>query len=50
MRKDEQGMEISIIKGDDYEQVKVSQGAGAVPDPRVAGPSIYFDSRLDKMA
>ena len=49
MNKDEKGTEISVIKGDGFEQVKVSQGAGAVPDPRVAGPSIYFDSRLDTM-
>ena len=42
-------MEVSVIKGEEYEQVKVSAGAGKVPDPRVAGPSIYFDSRLDNM-
>ena len=50
MSKDEMGREISLVKGKDYEQVKVSQGAGSVPDPRIAGPSIYFDTRLDKAA
>ena len=50
MNKDEKGMEVSLIKGQGYEQVKVSQGAGTVPDPRVAGPSIFFDSRLDNVA
>ena len=50
MSKDEGGIEVSLIKGEDYEQVKVSKGAGSVPDPRIAGPSIYFDSRLDNMA
>ena len=49
MNKDEKGMEVSLIKGQGYEQVKVSQGAGTVPDPRVAGPSIFFDSRLDNV-
>jgi hypothetical protein len=28
--------------------VKVSAGAGTTPDPRVAGPAIYFDTRLDQ--
>ena len=50
MSKDEDGREISLIKGKDYEQIKVSQGVGSVPDPRIAGPSIYFDTRLDKAA
>ena len=47
MQKSEDGVEVRVIKGQDYEQVKISSGAGTVPDPRVAGPSIYFDSRLD---
>ena len=50
LAKEEDGLEISMIKGDDFEQVKVSTMAGKVPDPRVAGPSIYFDSRLDMPA
>ena len=49
MQKSEDGVEVSLIKGQNYEQVKVSQGTGAVPDPRVAGPSIYFDTRLDSV-
>ena len=47
MQKSEEGVEVSLIKGQNYEQVKISAGAGSVPDPRVAGPSIFFDSRLD---
>ena len=47
MQKSEEGVEVSHIAGRDFEQIKVSAGAGSVPDPRVAGPSIFFDSRLD---
>ena len=47
MQKSEEGVEVSLIEGSNYEQVKVSAGAGTTPDPRVAGPSIYFDSRLE---
>ncbi len=45
-------MEVSLIKGADYEQLQVSQG-GAVKgntDPRVGGAKIIFDSRLDKFS
>jgi hypothetical protein len=45
-------MEVSVIKGGNFEQVQVSQG-GAVsdnPDPRVGGAKIIFDSRLDKFS
>ena len=48
MQKTEEGQEVSLIQGSDYEQVKVAPASGAVPDPRIAGPSIYFDSRLDQ--
>lgn len=47
MQKNDDGLEVSLIKGGGYEQVKVASQTGSVPDPRVAGPSIYFDSRLD---
>lgn len=47
MQKSEDGVEVSLVKGGDYEQVKVRSAASAVPDPRVAGPSIFFDTRLD---
>ena len=42
-------MEVKLIKGDTFEQVQVRQ-KGSTPDPRVAGPKIIFDSRLDKMS
>ena len=45
-------MEVSLIKGADYEQLQVSQG-GAIKgntDPRVGGAKIIFDSRLDKFS
>ena len=38
---------MSIIEGGDYDQVKIQSGQGSVPDPRVAGPAIFFDSRMD---
>ena len=41
-------MEVKVIKGDTYEQLTVKQ-VGASPDPRVAGPRIIFDSRLDNV-
>jgi len=47
MQKSEDGVEVSHIKAGDYEQVRVQSSANAVPDPRVAGPAIFFDSRLD---
>jgi len=34
--KDE--MEVRLLQGKDFEQVKVSQGLNFKPDPRVAGP------------
>ena len=43
-------MEVTHIKGADFEQLQVAQG-GAVKgntDPRVGGAKIIFDSRLDK--
>ena len=45
-------MEVSIIKGDNYEQVQVSQGGAvsSIQDPRVGGAKIIFDSRLDKFS
>ena len=46
-KEDSTGVEVKLIKGENFEQVKVSSPAGTVPDPRVAGPAIYFDSRLD---
>lgn len=51
MQKSDDGVEVSHIKGGDYEQVKVATATanGAVPDPRVAGPSIYFDTRMDSV-
>lgn len=49
MQKSDDGVEVSLIKGGDYEQVKVATATGSVPDPRVAGPSIYFDSRMDSV-
>ena len=48
MQKSEDGVEVSLVEGGDYKQVKVSSASGSVPDPRVAGPAIYFDSRLDQ--
>ena len=39
-----------MIEGGSFEQVKVAPASGAVPDPRIAGPSIFFDSRLDSGA
>ena len=50
MQKTEEGREVSLIQGGDYEQVRVAPASGAVPDPRIAGPSIFFDSRLDSAA
>ena len=47
MKQDEAGRQVSHIKGQDYEQIKISAEAGAVPDPRIAAPSIIFDTRLD---
>lgn len=46
MKKAENGMEIRHIQGEDYEQVKVQYNTGTVPDPRVGGSSITFDSRM----
>ena len=48
MQKSEEGVAVSLIKGGDYEQVKIQSAANTVPDPRVAGPAIFFDSRLDQ--
>jgi len=45
--KKEDGLKVSHVQGQDYEQVEVSSGAGDVPDPRIGGTSIFFDSRLD---
>ena len=42
-------MEVKIIEGDDFQQIQVSTG-GDTPDPRVVGPKIIFDSRLDKFS
>lgn len=51
--EEDDGVNISVIKGrsktgESYEQVKVSASNGAVPDPRIAGAQIFFDSRLDR--
>jgi hypothetical protein len=48
LKKEENGLEVIYIKGSNYEQVKISTNSGAVPDPRVGGSSIIFDSRLDQ--
>lgn len=40
-------MEFKFVEGENYEQVRVTT-QGETPDPRVAGPKIIFDSRLDK--
>lgn len=48
LKKDQDsGMEVKLIESDSYSQVQVSS-LGESPDPRVAGPKIIFDSRLDK--
>ena len=47
MQKTDEGQEVKFIEGSNFEQVKVAPAAGSVPDPRIAGPSIFFDSRLD---
>jgi hypothetical protein len=44
----EGGVEVSYIKGGEYEQVQVHAGATDTSDPRVGGSKIIFDSRLDK--
>ena len=49
MRQEGEGRQVSHVKGENYEQIKVSAEAGTVPDPRIAAPSIIFDSRLDQM-
>ncbi len=51
-REIDDGLEISLIQGTSksgktFEQVKVSVDQGSVPDPRIAGAQIFFDSRLD---
>jgi len=51
-KKEEDGLEISVIEGTSkngrtYEQVKITTEQGSVPDPRIAGAKIFFDSRLD---
>jgi hypothetical protein len=46
MKKESNGMEVRYIQGDDFEQVKVNYNTGTVPDPRVGGSSITFDSRM----
>ena len=48
MQKSDDGIQVSLVEGKDFEQIKVSGGSDVAPDPRVAGPSIYFDTRLDQ--
>lgn len=50
LRKDKDtGNEIQMIETDSYQQLQVTS-KGETPDPRVAGPKIIFDSRLDKFS
>ena len=49
MQKTEEGVAVSHIEGGDYDQVKIQANQGSVPDPRVAGPAIFFDSRMDEV-
>lgn len=39
---------VEIQKGKDYERIEVSQDLQEVPDPRILGTKIIFDSRLDQ--
>lgn len=45
-------MEVSVIKGENFEQLQISQGGAvsAIQDPRVGGAKIIFDSRLDRFS
>lgn len=45
-------MEVSVIKGENFEQLQISQGGAVskIQDPRVGGAKIIFDSRLDKFS
>lgn len=47
MKKDGDGATVKHIQGQDYEQVAVTPNNEGVPDPRVGGTAIFFDSRLD---
>eukprot|EP00347_Sterkiella_histriomuscorum_P017368 403349651 len=47
--KTSDGLQVSRIAGNDYEQIQVQQ-VGSTPDPRVLGPKIVFDTRLDKFS
>ena len=41
------GMQISEIQGENFEQLKFSQDDSKSPDPRIGGASVIFDTRLD---
>ena len=46
-RDGEEGYEVRVIQGDDYEQLKVTNTSSDNPDPRIGGTQIIFDSRFD---
>jgi hypothetical protein len=46
LKSEEDGFEIRHIQGSDYEQIKFISNTAEVPDPRIGGSSIIFDSRL----
>ena len=46
-RNDHENMSVTEIQGEDYDQIKFNPQTEGVPDPRVGGASIIFDSRLN---
>jgi hypothetical protein len=47
--KKEDGLQVKHFQGEGYDQIEVSSANEGVPDPRIGGTSITFDSRLDSI-